>query len=562
MKILISDKISKLGIELLQREPEFQVDVKTDLSREMLMTAIREYDALIVRSATKVTNEVIEQAKNLKVIGRAGTGVDNVDVEAATRHGIAVMNTPAGNSTSVTEHAFALMLALARSIPNANASLKQGQWDKKSFLGSELKDKFLGIIGLGKIGVEVARRALAFKMRVMAYDPYVSERIAKDLTVALVPLEILLRESDYITLHLALSSATRGFIDSAKLKLMKPTARLINCARGEVVDEGALYEALAAGKIAGAALDVFAEEPPKNRKLLELSNLICTPHIGASTVEAQENVGIEIAAQVRTFLKSGVAQNAVNLPSLTLEEFHKLEPFLRLGERMGTFLASIVEGRVNEIGIRYYGELAQINTSIISNTIVKALLLPISDRVNAINARAVAEERGITVVESNSSRQRHFSNLISLKLRLTDGSGPMPQEAKRGRVLTPEGGGSTLAAPPETREEWVEGTVLLGPTGLLNESACRLVSVDGIDLEAPLRGTLLFFRNEDTPGVVGHIGTTLGRTHINIAGFALGRDENTHTAIGVVNIDDDVSREVLEDICHFPAIRFARVVKL
>ncbi|MBZ5538004.1 MAG: phosphoglycerate dehydrogenase [Acidobacteriia bacterium] len=562
MKILISDKISKRGIELLQREPDFQVDVKTDLSREALMTVIRDYDALIVRSATKVTNEVIERAKNLKVIGRAGTGVDNVDVEAATRHGVAVMNTPAGNSTSVAEHAFALMLALARSIPNANASLKQGQWDKKSFLGSELKDKFLGIIGLGKIGIEVARRAQAFKMRVMAYDPYVSERIAKDLTVALVPLEILLRESDFITLHLALSSATRGFIDSAKLKLMKPTARLINCARGEVIDEAALCEALAAKRIAGAALDVFAEEPPENRRLLEFPNLICTPHIGASTVEAQENVGIEIARQVRTFLKSGVAQNAVNLPSLTLEEFHKLEPFLRLGERMGTFLASIVEGRVNEIGIRYYGELAQINTSFISNTIVKALLLPVSDRVNAINARAVAEERGITVVESNSSRQRHFSNLISLKLHLTDGSTPPPQETKRTRIPASEGGASSLAAQPQTREEWVEGTVLLGPAGLLNESACRLVSVDGIDLEAPLRGTLLFFRNEDTPGVVGHIGTTLGRTHINIAGFALGRDENTHTAIGVVNIDDDVSREVLEEICRFPAIRFARVVKV
>jgi D-3-phosphoglycerate dehydrogenase len=390
----------------------------------------------------------------------------------------------------------------------------------------------------------------------------VSERIAKDLTVALVPLEILLRESDFITLHVALSSTTRGFIDSAKLKLMKPTARLINCARGEVVDEAALYEALAARKIAGAALDVFAEEPPKNRRLLELPNLICTPHIGASTVEAQENVGIEIAAQVRTFLKSGVAQNAVNLPSLTLEEFHKLEPFLRLGERMGTFLAAIVDGRVNEIGIRYYGELAQINTSFISNTIVKALLLPISDRVNAINARAVAAERGITVVESTSSRQRHFSSLISVKLQLTDGSTVPPQETNRQRMLNSEGGASSLAAQLETREEWVEGTVLLGPGGFLNESACRLISVDGIDLEAPLRGTLLFFRNEDTPGVVGHIGTTLGRTHINIAGFALGRDENTHTAIGVVNIDDDVPAGVLEEICGFPAIRFARVVKL
>ncbi len=562
MRILISDKISKRGIELLQREAGFQVEVKIDLTREVLMACIGEYDALIVRSATKVTNEVIARAKKLKVIGRAGTGVDNVDVDAATRHGIAVMNTPAGNSTSVAEHAFALMLALARSIPNANASLKQGEWDKKSFLGSELRDKFLGIVGLGKIGVEVARRALAFKMRVMAYDPYVSERIAKDLAVALVPLEILFRESDFITLHLALSSATRGFIDSAKLKLMKPTARLINCARGEVVDEQALYEALATRKIAGAALDVFAEEPPKNRKLVELPNLVCTPHIGASTVEAQENVGIEIAGQVRTFLKSGVAQNAVNLPSLTLEEYRKLEPFLRLGERMGNFLASIAEGRLNEIGIRYYGELAQMNTSFISNTIVKALLLPISDRVNPINARAVAEEREITVVESNSSRQRHFSNLISVKLRMTGGSIPPPPKTKRKKTALSEGGASGVPTRLETREEWAEGTVLLGPAGLLNESACRLVSVDGIDLEAPLRGSLLFFRNEDTPGVVGHIGTTLGRTHINIASFALGRDENTHTAIGVVNIDNDVPAEVLREICSFPAIRFARVVKL
>lgn len=537
MKILITDKISKHGIELLRRESEFQVEVKTELSRDELLACIPDYDALIIRSATQVTGALLERAKNLKVIGRAGTGIDNVDVEAATRRGIAVMNTPGGNAISVAEHAFALMLAMARHIPNANASMKQGQWDKKSFLGTELKDKTLGILGLGKIGTEVARRASAFKMKVLAHDPFVSERLAKDLSVALVPLETLLRESDFISLHLALTSDTRHFINIDRLSAMKPTAHLINCARGEVVDEEALHEALFNRKIAGAALDVFNEEPPRNRKLLDLPNLICTPHLGASTLEAQENVGIEITEQVKAFLKSGVVQNAVNLPSMSLEEFRKMEPYLQLGERMATFLAAVAHGRLSEIGIRYYGELAQINTALISNTIVKAALAPSSDRVNAINARAVAQERGIIVVESHSSRQRHFSNLISLRLHLT-------------------------GAGRETHEEWMEGTVLLGPWASSNLSAFRVVSIDGIDVEAPLRGTILFFRNEDTPGVIGHVGTTLGRTHINIASFALGRDENTRTAVGLVNIDDGVPSTVLDELQKLPAIRFVRIVKL
>jgi len=559
MKILISDRISKRGIELLQRDPGLEVDVKTGLSRDELLSCISGYDALIVRGATKVTAAVIERAVNLKVIGRAGTGFDNVDVDSATRHGIAVMNTPAGNSTSVAEHAFALMLSLARQIPNANNSLKQGRWDKKLFLGSELKDKFLGIVGLGRIGMEMARRALAFKMRVMAYDPYVPERLAKDLTVALVPLEILLRESDFISLHLALTPETRNFMDSSKLGKMKPTAMLVNCARGGVVDEKALYDALLNQKIAGAGLDVFAEEPPTNRKLMELPNLVCTPHIGASTVEAQESVGLEIAQQVRLFLKTGVAQNAVNMPSVTLEEYHKIEPYLQLGERMGIFLSSIAEGRVSEIGIRYYGELTKISTSYISNSIVKALLLPISDRVNAVNARSVAQERGITVVESQSARLRHFSNLISVKLRLTDQSTHTPPKSRSGVATSARDSGSRIAT--TATQEWIEGTVLLGSGGLMNDSAYRLVSVDGIDVEAPLRGTLLFFRNEDIPGVIGHIGTTLARTQINIAGFTLGRDENTRAAMGLINIDDEVPPEVLDEICRLPAIRFARIIK-
>jgi D-3-phosphoglycerate dehydrogenase len=537
MKILISDKISKHGVELLEREPEFRVDVKTDLSRDELLERIGDYDALIIRSATKASAEVIGRAARLKVIGRAGTGVDNVDVDAATRRGIAVMNTPGGNSTSVAEHAFALMLALARHVPNANASMKRGLWDKKSFMGTELREKTLGILGLGKIGAEVARRALAFKMKLLAYDPFVSERLAKDLSVALVPLDQLLRESDFISLHLTLTPETRHFIDLKKLKAMKPTARLINCARGEVVDEEALYEALVEKKIAGAALDVFLEEPPKNRKLLELPNLICTPHIGASTVEAQESVGIEIAEQVRAFLKTGVAQNAVNVPSMTIEEYQKLDPYLRLGKRVGAFLSSIADGRLAEIGIRYYGDLAHIKTSYISNTIVQAVLQPVSDRVNAINARAVAGERGVTIVESTSSRARNFSNLISVKLRLS-------------------------REDQTSCDEWMEGTVLPGPWAASNPSAFRIVSIDGIDVEAPLLGTILFFRNDDTPGVIGHVGTTLARTRINIASFALGRDENTHAAVGLVNIDGDLPSDVLDSLRKLPAIRFVRVVKL
>ncbi len=542
MRILISDKLSQGGVELLERDPDFQVDVKLNQSPQDLLAAIPEYDALIIRSATKVTAEVIERAARLRVIGRAGSGVDNVDVEAATRRSIVVMNTPGGNSISVAEHTLALMLSLARHIPQANQSVKQGKWEKKAFLGLELRDKTLGILGLGKVAVEVARRAAAFKMKILVFDPFVSERRALDLGAVLVSLDDLLRQSDFITLHLALTPETQGFMNAAKLGLMKPTAYLINCARGEVVDEAALYDALSQKKIAGAALDVFYKEPPSDRRLLELPNLIATPHLGASTVEAQETVGLEIAAQVRDFLKTGIPQNAVNLPSLTLEEFQKLDPYLRLGERLGTFLATIASGRLNEIGIRYYGDLNQMNAHVITNSIVKSILAPISDRVNAVNARALATERGICIIESHSSRPRPFANLISLKLHLDP-----PTSA---------------TSPPTRREEWIEGTVLPGSWSSANESAFRIVSIDGIDVEAPLRGTILFFRNEDTPGVIGHVGATLGRAQINIAGFALGRDEQAHSAIGVMNVDDGVPDAVLEEIQSLPAIWLVKKIRM
>ncbi len=537
MRILITDKLSQAGLQLLEEDSQLQVDVKTHLSPRELVESIGDYDALIVRSATKVTSEVIEHARQLKIIGRAGAGVDNVDVEAATRHGIVVMNTPGGNSTSVAEHAFALMLALARQLTRADASMKRGEWDKKSFLGNELRNKILGIVGFGKIGSALAHRALAFQMKVMAFDPYVPDRFARDQGVSLVPLDVLLSQADFLSLHLASTAETHHFMDEAKFRQMKPTARLINCARGEVLDENALYQALLENRIAGAALDVYQEEPPRNLQLLKLANVICTPHIGASTVEAQEAVGVEIADHVRTFLKSGLVQNAVNAPSISTEERRRMQPFLTLAERLGTFIATIAEGKIQEVGIRYYGELVHQNSHYLTNYVLTRLLKHASDRINAVNARLVAEERGIAVLETKSTRQRHFPNLISLKVRLD------------------------TSRKDSGQEEWIEGTVLLGPSGITTDSSFRVVSVDGIDVEAPLAGHVLFFRNEDTPGVIGNVGSTLGRMHINIAGFTLGRDENRKMAVGLVNIDDEISEETIRELQQIPAIRFLRVVR-
>jgi D-3-phosphoglycerate dehydrogenase len=526
MKILISDKLSQQGLELLQQESSWQVDAKTNLTPSQLLEIIGEYDALLVRSNTRVTWEVIQAARNLKVIGRAGTGVDNINLEAATNKGIVVMNAPGGNSISVAELTMGLMLAMARAVPQASVSTKEGKWDKKDLTGVELKDKTLGVVGFGKIGMEVAKRARAFQMNLLVYDPYVSERLAQDLNVKLVSLDELFAGSDLVTLHVPLVEATRHLISAETIAKMRTGVRIINTARGELINEADLAAGLDSGKVAGAALDVLSEEPPPaGNPLLQHPKVIVTPHIAASTAEAQEIVGVEIAEQVRGFLKDGIIRNAVNFPSVSFDEYKKIGPFLRLGENLGSFISQICDGRLSEVGIRYYGETVGINTHLIASSIIMGILEPIlGDGVNLINARKQLDERGILLIESRSNRVRSYSNLISVRVKT------------------------------EVREEWIEGTIL-------SQDNTRLVSVDGIDIEAPLHGSILFIRNNDTPGVIGQIGTLLGNNQINIANFALGRGENHH-AVGVVNVDSQISEELLQQIRGCPSIRFARVVQL
>lgn len=526
MKILISDKISQQGIELLQQEAAWQVDAKTSLAPAQLLEIIGSYDGLLVRSNTKVSAEVIEAGKNLKVIGRAGTGVDNINLEAATNKGIVVMNTPGGNSVSVAELAMGLMLSMARAVPQASASTKEGKWDRKSFTGLELKDKTLGIVGFGKIGMEVAKRAKAFQMNLLVYDPYVSERLTQDFSVKLVPLNELFAGSDIITLHVPLVEATRHLINTSSITRMRDGVRIINTARGELINESDLAAALDSGKVASAALDVLSQEPPTPDNPLPVHpKVIVTPHIAASTAEAQDMVGVEIAEQVRGFLKDGIIRNAVNFPSVSFEEYKKIGPFLQLGENLGGFISQICEGRLSEVGIRYYGETVDINTHLIASSILVGILKPqLGEGINLINARKHLDERGILLIESHSTRVRSYSNLISVRVK------------------------------SEVREEWIEGTIL-------SKDNIRLVSVDGIDIEAPLHGSILFIRNNDTPGVIGQIGTLLGNNQINIANFALGRSESRH-AVGVVNVDNRISESLLRQIRACPSIQFARVVQL
>lgn len=526
MKVLVTDSLSEEGIEYLRGQQGLEVVFDTRLEGEALPGEVRDAVALIVRSKTRVTREVIEAAERLRVIGRAGAGVDNIDLAAATRKGIVVMNTPGGNSVSAAEHAFALLLSLVRRIPFAHASVRQGKWNKDAFVGQELQHKVLGILGLGKIGSVVARRGLSFEMQVAAYDPFVSEKYADDLGVELLPLEEVLRRSDALSLHLPLNEKTQDLISSQTLALMKKGALLVNTARGGLVAENDLVDALEAGHLGGAALDVFENEPRVNPRLLASDKVIVTPHIAGSTVEAQAKVGLDIAVQVADFLQKEVIVNAVNFPSITTQELQHILPYVRLGEKLGSFIGQVSRIRISEIGIRFYGGLAQLSYKPISNYILKSILRTmLSEEVNEVNARDYARERGISVIETVSSRERSYSNLISIQLRSGE------------------------------RVEWIEGAVL-------RQGNLRLVSLDGIPVETQLGDTILFIRNDDTPGVIGQVGTILGRARINIASFVLGRDRDRPYAVGVINTDSDVPEEVLREVRAIPAVGFAQVVYL
>ncbi len=524
MKVLVADSISEHALEVLRAEPTFEVVYLPKKAGAKLADEIRDTDALVVRSATKVTADVLAGAPRLRVVGRAGVGVDNVDLDAATRKGVVVMNTPGGNAVAVAEHTLALLLALARQLPRADSSLKQGVWEKKKLQGIELRGKTLGLVGLGKVGTEVARLAQAFGMSVLAYDPYVPSRVAAENGIELRALNDLLGASDFVSLHSSLTPETRHLINARTLALAKPGVRVINCARGELIDETDLLAGLESGRVAGAGLDVFETEPPRDLKLLAHPNVIATPHIAGSTEEAQEIVGIRIAEQVRDYLRLGVARNAVNMPSVSPEEYKKLEPYLRLGEKLGAFVAQIAGERLEEVRISYDGGLAELNTALVRNAALKGILSQIAEDVNLINAAAQAQARGVEVVELRSARRADYSHSLGIALRTETGS-----------------------------------CSALGMVGL--RGGLRLLGINDIDVEAPLQGVILFIRNQDVPGVIGRVGTLLGNGRVNIANFALGRNQSDE-AIGLVNVDQPVDGDVLEQIRAIPAVRVAKLIEV
>jgi len=529
LKIVVADDLPASALDLLRAESGWEVDARTGRKPAALVNDLADADALMVRSATKVTAALLAAAPRLRIVARAGTGVDNVDVDAASARGILVVNAPGANSISVAEHACALMLALARSVPAADRAMKDGRWEKKRFLGNELRGKTLGVAGLGRIGQEVAQRARAFGMRVVAHDPFISKEIAGSLNVELMPLDALCAAADYLTLHLPSTADTRHLFDDERFARCKPGIRIVNTARGELIDEGALQRAIESGRVAAAALDVFETEPPADWSLAQLPQVVATPHIAASTEEAQELVGIETAATVRDFLLHGAVRNAVNFPSMHPDALQRLQPWIRLADRLGAIVAQMGTARIEALGVRYYGALVESRgVDVLAASAAAGVLRPIlSGGVSIVNARTAARDRGIDIIESRSSRRRHFTSLLSIKL-ITD-----------------------------TGERWAEGTVF-------EPDSLRLVSLRGIDVEAPLAGTMLVIANDDQPGVIGEVGTILGRHGVNIANFALGRGDGG--AVGVVNVDEETGSPALdravEEIRRVPAITDAWVVRL
>lgn len=526
MKILIADSVSERAVEILREQEPWEVVFLPNKAGANVAGEIRDADALVVRSATKVTSQLLAKAERLRVIGRAGVGVDNVDLDAATQKGVVVMNTPGGNARSVAEHTMALLLALARRLPQADASMKQGRWEKKKLEGIELRGKTLGLIGLGQIGASVAGIAKAFEIQVLAYDPYVSSLLASELEVRLVSLEEVLKSADFISLHASATPETRHLLNARTLALAQPGLRVVNCARGDLIDEVALLAALESGQVAGAGLDVFEAEPPKDSKLVNHPNVIATPHIAGSTEEAQEIVGIRIAEQVRDFLISGVARSAVNIPAVSPDEFKKLEPYIQLGEKLGAFLIQIAGERIREVRISYDGGLAELNTHLVRHAVLKGILTPaLSQQVNLINAGALAQQRGVEVTEVRSARRATYSNSLGIAIY--------------------------------TEGESATGVGMVGLRGTLH-----ILGLNDIDIEAPLRGIILFIRNQDVPGVIGRVGTILGDRKINIATFTLGRNPQTQEAIGLVNVDNHLPDAALQEIRAIPAVRTARVVEV
>jgi D-3-phosphoglycerate dehydrogenase len=524
MKILVAEPLAPAGVELLRNQRGWDVVISNPKEYE---AHLADSDALIVRSAVKVTKDVLAKAPKLRIIGRAGVGVDNVDIEAATAAGVLVMNTPGGNAVSVAEHTLALMLSMARAIPQASVSTKSGKWEKKKFLGNELRGKTLGVIGFGSIGREVVKRAKAFEMKVLAHDPYVSPQSAAALDVTLAPLADVFKQSDYITLHVALTPETDHFLNAAAFSQMKPGVRIVNCARGELIDAEALAQAMKAGTVAAASLDVFEKEPPGEDPLFQIDSLVATPHIAGSTEEAQEIVGVRIVEQMVEYLQNGAAINAVNMPAMTAEQYKTLGPFADLAERLGFFLSHIASGNPQTVRVHYFGRIGESNTQLLRNAALAGVLSrSLESHANVVNAMRIAVQRGFSVEELSEPRQ---GAMDSIRLELVTDAGAFT----------------------------VEGAVVLGRP--------RLLQAEGIACEATLDGNLLYSKNADVPGVIGYFGTVLGQNGINIANFALGREDKrnhgqTLTAISIIETDEPVTESVINQLFENNAVKVVRRV--
>ncbi len=519
MKVLISDKLSAAAVEIF-RKRGIEVDVKTGLSAPELRAIIGDYDGLAVRSSTKVTKELLEAAGRLKVVGRAGIGVDNVDVKSATARGVVVMNTPHGNAITTAEHAIAMMFALARQIPEASVSTRAGKWEKNRFMGVELSSKTLGLIGCGNIGSIVADRAQGLKMRVIAFDPYLTEKRALDLGVEKVELDELITRADFITLHTPLTEATRNILSREAIGRMKKGVRIVNCARGGLVDEAALYDALKSGQVAGAALDVFETEPATDNPLFALDNVVCTPHLGAATAEAQENVALQVAEQMSDFLLTGAVSNAINMPNVSAEEAPRLRPYMELCRLLGAMAGQLTQARdgtIKSVTIEYEGLAAALNHRPLNAAALAGLLGPMSESVNMVNAPILARERGIDVAEVVHDRPSEYQTLVRLTVATEQGA----------RALS--------------------GTLFAG-------ARPRIVEIKGIRVEADFARHMLYVTNQDKPGFIGRFGATLAEAGINIATFHLGRSEQGGDAICMVSVDEPVPETVLEMVRTLPLV--------